>query len=223
MFDTLVKKNLHFTLLPVTDKSFRQYGRIVEEIDFSPWLQIMRQIPVPETGNIYVADEPRLSSSPPAEQVCRGLYGAMPVQVGYCNGNGSRLNALEYHKTFELNIAATDLVLLLADARDIRENTLQTEQVTGYYVPAGTACELYGTTLHFAPCKVSDKGFQCIVVLPRGINLPLSQLPQNPVKEEQLLWMQGKWLLAHAESEEAANGAYVGLVGKNLQVHPLIN
>lgn len=219
MFHTLVRKNPNFRLLHVTDESFRQYGRIVEEIDFTPWLQSMRQIPVPKTGNEYVADEPRLSRTALAEQVCRSLYAAMPIEVGYCNGNGSRLNALEYHKTPELNIAVTDLVLLLADARDIRENTLQTERVTGYYVPAGTACELYGTTLHFAPCKVSDKGFQCIVVLPQGTNLPLPQLPQNPTKEEQLLWMQGNWLIAHAESEPAANGAYVGLVGDNLQVH----
>jgi hypothetical protein len=29
---------------------------------------------------------------------------------------------------------------------------------------------------------------------------------------------RNKWLLAHADSNEAANGAYVGLVGENLCV-----
>ena len=29
---------------------------------------------------------------------------------------------------------------------------------------------------------------------------------------------KNKWLLAHAESGEAAQGAYVGLVGKNLDI-----
>ena len=29
---------------------------------------------------------------------------------------------------------------------------------------------------------------------------------------------RNKWLLAHAEAPEAQNGAYVGLVGKNLDI-----
>ena len=218
MFSELLKKNPTLSLYPVTHESFRQYGRIVTEYDFSTWLQTMEKIAIPDSGNVYVADEPRLSSTPLANSVQEKLNGSMPIQVGYCNGNGSQLNALEYHKTPELNLAVTDLVLLLADVRDIVNNTLNTSLVKGYYLPAGTACELYGTTLHFAPCKVSDKGFQCVVVLPKGTNQPLEQLPTKADGEEKLLWMQGKWLIAHPESELAQNGAYVGLIGDNLCV-----
>ncbi|WP_085833077.1 DUF4867 family protein [Clostridium merdae] len=218
MFSELLKKNPTLSLYPVTHESFRQYGRIVTEYDFSSWLQTMAEIAVPDSGNMYVADEPRLSKSPLADAVKERLNGSMPIQVGYCNGNGSQLNALEYHKTPELNLAVTDLVLLLADVRDVENNTLDTSLVKGYYLPAGTACELYGTTLHFAPCKVSDKGFQCVVVLPKGTNQPLKQLPAKADGEEKLLWMQGKWLIAHPESELAQNGAYAGLTGVNLLV-----
>ncbi|WP_283608018.1 DUF4867 family protein [Faecalispora anaeroviscerum] len=218
MFTDLVRKNPTLPLYPVTDKSFLQYGRVVEEYDFTPWLETMKQIGVPEQGNVYIADDPRLSSTELAAAVKERLNGSMPIEVGYCNGNGSQLNALEYHKMPELDLAVTDLVLLLADARDIRDKKLDTALVQGYYVPAGTACELYGTTLHFAPCKVSDEGFQCVVVLPQGVNLPLENLPKDAAGEERLLWMQGKWLIAHPESALAKSGAYAGLVGENIQV-----
>lgn len=218
MYTDLVKKNPALSLFPVTDESFRQYGRIVEEYDFTSWLETMEQIAVPESGNVYVADDPRLTNTELAAAVKEKLNGSMPIEVGYCIGNGSHLNALEYHKMPELDLAVTDLVLLLADARDIRGNTLDTALVKGYYVPAGTACELYGTTLHFAPCRVSDEGFKCVVVLPQGTNLPLKHLPENARGEERLLWMQGKWLIAHPESAPAKNGAYAGLTGKNIQV-----
>ena len=40
-------------------------------------------------------------------------FGEMEIQIGYCNGHNSMLNALEYHKSSEINVAATDAVLLL--------------------------------------------------------------------------------------------------------------
>ena len=33
---------------------------------------------------------------------------------------------------------------------------------------------------------------------------------------------RNKWLLAHAESTEAADGAYVGLTGKNIDIAKFI-
>jgi len=33
-----------------------------------------------------------------------------------------------------------------------------------------------------------------------------------------LLWAKNKWLLAHPDSPEAQEGAYVGLNGENLQL-----
>ncbi len=218
MYNELVNKNPHILIYPITHDSFRQYGRIVEEYDFSPWIQTMAQIPVPAEGNVYTADEQLLSGTDLAQQIRQGLYADMPIQVGYCNGNSSNLNALEYHKTQELNVAITDLVLLLADIRDIQNNTLSVNTVKAYYLPAGTACEIYGTTLHFAPCKVSDTGYKCIVVLPEGTNTPITLNNQAASGEEKLLWMQGKWLIAHKDSIPASKGAHVGIVGENIRI-----
>ena len=48
-----------------------------------------------------------------------------------------------------------------------------------FFVPAGTAVELYATTLHYAPCSVDGKEFRCGVVLPRGTNEKLSAAPSD--------------------------------------------
>lgn len=141
----------------------------------------------------------------------------MPIQIGYCNGNNSSLNGLEYHKGSEINYAITDLVLLLAHIWEIKNNQLNSENVVGFYLPVGTAIEVFSTTLHFAPCRVSDSGFKCLVVLPVGTNLALDEKPEIITEEDKLLFMRNKWLIAHPEAERLVkNGAYIGIRGKNL-------
>ena len=84
--------------------------------------------------------------------------------------------------------------------------------------PAGTACELYATTLHFAPCKVSDDGYKSIIVLPYATNLPLDKLPEARNDEDKLLWQQNKWLIAHPDSIPASKGACAGITGDNIEI-----
>lgn len=50
------------------------------------------------------------------------VYGDMPVQIGYCNGHNQKLNAVEYHRSSEINVAATDMILLLGKQQDIKED-----------------------------------------------------------------------------------------------------
>ena len=80
------------------------------------------------------------------------------------------MNALEYHRSSEIDIAVTDLILLLGCQQDIKEDTYDTALVEAFFVPAGTAVELYATTLHYAPCNAKAGGFRCVVVLPKGTN-----------------------------------------------------
>ena len=42
-----------------------------------------------------------------------------PAVIGYCNGHNSLLNAVEYHRSSEVNVAATDLILLIGMQQDI--------------------------------------------------------------------------------------------------------
>ena len=48
-----------------------------------------------------------------ADEMKERAYGGLEIQIGYCNGNNKKLNAVEYHRSSELDIAVDDLILLL--------------------------------------------------------------------------------------------------------------
>ena len=131
-----------------------------------------------------------------------------------------KLNALEYHRSSEVDIAATDLILMVGRQQDIDQQdfTYDTEKVECFFVPAGTAVELYATTLHFAPCGVDGKEFRCGVVLPRHTNEELKVDTTKAQGEDRLLFAVNKWLIAHEESGLGADGAWIGLKGENLSL-----
>lgn len=218
MLQKLRELNKHIFIHSIYDDAFSDYGAILSGYDASPCLSVMEHREIPPTGNIYVANDPELMETSLAKELSDIYYGSMPIQMGYCNGNSSRLNALEYHKCSEIDLAVTDLVLLLADIREIRQGRLSSDSVKAFYVPAGCGCELYATTLHFAPCRVSDAGFKSVIVLPEHTNEPLSELPAPKSPSDQFLWMRNKWLIAHPASPQAAKGAYTGIFGNNIEI-----
>jgi hypothetical protein len=54
-----------------------------------------------------------------------------------------------------------------------------------------------------------------VVGLPRGTNVGKPEIGQLN-GEDGRLQATNKWLLAHADTNEAKNGAYVGLTGENI-------
>ena len=44
----------------------------------------------------------------------------------------------------------------------------------------------------------------------------------NQTSEDRLLWARNKWLLAHPDSNETKQGAYIGLAGENIDIANLI-
>ncbi len=208
-------------VLSVEDPAFAPYGRIVTGYDFSALTAyMMEHTPIPESGNIYLASDPELEKLPPAEQVQQTLYGGMPIQIGYCNGRNTTYNGFEYHKGSEINVAVTDFMLVLGHTWLIRDNTYRVEDAQVFFVPAGTAIEMYQTTLHLSPCRVSDKGFKGIVILPRGTNTPLTNKLPSGDPESRLLLQTNKWVIAHPEREPLIRqGAVPGLLGENKELH----
>ena len=127
------------------------------------------------------------------------------------------LNALEYHRSSEINVAATDAILMLGCQQDITDDfTYDTAKVEAFLVPAGTAVEVYATTLHYAPCGVDGAGFKVVVVLPKGTNLELEEKHEGG--EDAHLTAKNKWLLGHPEGG-LPEGSPMGLVGKNLNIN----
>ncbi len=149
------------------------------------------------------------------------VYGGMPIQIGYCNGTNTKLNCVEYHRDSEINIGAQEFILLVARQQDLGpEWQLHTDRVEAFRVPAGVAVELYATTLHYAPCDAAKQaGFRVAVVLPKGTNTEAPQL--KPIqKEDKMLRAKNKWLIAHPDASEAQDGAYIGLLGENIDLLP---
>ena len=81
-----------------------------------------------------------------------------------------------------------------------------------------TLLEVYATTLHYAPCHTDPaNGFKVLVALPKGTN---TDKPNMPIKggDDAYLWACNKWLLAHPDSAEAAQGAVAALTGENIDI-----
>lgn len=199
----------------LTDASFGKYGKVITEFSFEKILKEMEHTPLPKDV-VYVPSVEAMEILPEAVDVCRKGFGGLPIQIGYCNGDNHKLNALEYHRSSEIDIAATDLILLLGCQQDIEaDDTYDTSKVEAFFVPAGTAVELYATTLHYAPCSAQEGGFRCVIVLPKGTNEDLTFEPAKE-GESRLLTAGNKWLIAHEEA--GIEGAFCGLQGANTEV-----
>ena len=199
----------------VTDPEFSRYGRVIDGYDFSKLIKAMEHTPLPEDV-IYEPSIEELEATNVAIDLKMRVYGELPIQIGYCNGHNKKLNAVEYHRNSEINVAVTDLVLLIGHQQDIEKDfTYDTSKVEAFLVPAGTGIEVYATTLHYAPCHVNEAGFQCVVVLPKGTNTELT-FDTAAEGEDKLLTAKNKWLIAHEEA--AIEGAFNGLKGENVGI-----
>lgn len=199
----------------VTDAAFRKYGKVVQNIDFNGLVEAMASTPLPEDV-IYEPSIPELEALPVYGELVSKTYGELPIQIGYCNGKNYLLNAFEYHRSSEINVAATDAILLLGLQQDITEDfSYDTSKVEAFLVPKGTAVEIYATTLHYAPCSADENGFKMVVVLPKGTNYPLKDTHKG--WEDSLLAATNKWLIGHAEGG-LPEGSHIGLIGENVSV-----
>lgn len=209
------------TIYSVFDDEFKTYGNIVTGYDFSQLIDYMEnKTEIPNTeGNVYVPSVDEMENTAVAKQIEAEFYGNMPIQIGYCNGRNTTYNGFEYHKCSEINIAVTDFMLVLGHTWQIEDNKFYVGNEKVFFVPKGTAIEMFQTTLHLSPCRVNDEGFKGVVVLAKGTNTPLETLPQNRDGENQLLLQKNKWVLAHKDREPLIKqGAYAGLIGENKQL-----
>ena len=202
----------------VTDKEFAVYGRVLD-VDVKEFVDVMKEVPVVLEGTMYEPSVGAFEDLPLAKTLEQESFGFLPIEFGHCSGYNNKLNALEYHRSSEIDIAATDLILLVGRQQDIdlSSYTYDTARVEAFFVPAGTAVELYATTLHFAPCSVDGKEFRCGVILPKGTNEALPETVSSS-GENALLFAVNKWLIAHEESGLQKDKAWIGLVGENIKL-----
>ena len=201
---------------------FRKYGRVVKNIDFTPVIEALEKIEIPADGVEYKPSVESLEAASASVNLSKIFGGELALETGYCAGHNQYLNAVEYHRSSEINIAATDCILLLGLRSDVTDDfEYDTSKIEAFRIRKGTAVELFATTLHYAPCGIEGSGFMVGVVLPAGTNYDLEEehidCLADSDDEDKLLTAKNKWLICHpgAKGEE---GHFPGLVGSNIKV-----
>lgn len=211
-------------LQSVFDKTFAEYGKVLEGYDFTSLLSTLESnSEKPADSVIYVPSVDALEATDVYAALRDNCYGGMPIEIGYCNGTNTKLNCFEYHRDSEIDIAADDAVLLVARQQDIIDGQIDSSKTEAFLCPKGTGVELYATTLHYAPCSAKKgEGFRVAIILPKGTN---EDKPSFTPKNEEDTWLQArnKWLIAHKDTNEAKNGAHIGITGENIDITDLIS
>ena len=114
LLEKLKEKNPALPLYSVLDTAFAAYGRVLELGDCLELSKALEGTEIPAEGNCYRASVPALEATAEAAAICRTVFGETEIEAGFCNGRGYMLNALEYHKSSEVNFTTRGLVLLLA-------------------------------------------------------------------------------------------------------------
>jgi len=139
-------------------------------------------------------------------------------------GKNTRLNALEYHKSAELAVACTDMIVLLGLVCDISwpAGTFDVSRTRAFFIPRGTVYEISPWCLHHYPVHVYEsEGFRCLVILPRGAHVPIDFIPQ-PEGEGKLMQGRNTWFIAHPEDPGSrGTSAHLGLKGRTIEMRTL--
>ena len=211
--EKLRELNPNIEIFDTSSKEFAVYGRKID-LNADEIIKVAEGIKNPEIGSLYDASLAEFETLNIALEIGEEYFGEMDCQVGYCRGHSNKLNAFEWHTSSEVNIAATDLVLILAHVAQLENGKIDSSLAKVFYVKKGEAIEVYATSLHFCPCEVDEDGFKCVVALPKGTNIPLEREHKSP-----LLFRKNKWIISHAENKALIErGVAVGVYGENIEI-----
>lgn len=221
MLEELREKNKGLKFYDVNDDHFQKFGRVIQKDYFTEAINYLKdKTVIPSEGNHYVAHDENFEKVLKTVTPYEDVFGKVRLQFGYVNGHNQMLNALEYHKSSEINIAVSPFVLLLGSTSNIHNNMFDTNHVTAFYVPKGTVVEIYPLTLHFSPCEINNFGFKCGVILPYSTNMEFVKSNVLNQNGDRLLFKTNKWLLCHQEHKRFVElGAHIGLQGKNYKIN----
>ena len=214
MLERLKKFNSKIEIFSIKGEEFKKYGNVLE-IETDEIVKACKKLTLPELGSEYIASVDSLETLNMSENLRQIMFGGCEAQIGITHGHNNFMNGLEYHRCSEVNIAATPLVLFLGLQYEMEGNEYDSSKVKAFYMEKGDAVEIYATTLHFCPCQVTDGGFGCVVALPQGTNVPLTEKCQDP-----LLFRRNKWIICHNENTSLIErGVVAGIYGENYKIN----
>ena len=210
----LCRSNPDLTILSLGETPCHSLYRKIE-VDAGVFLAAAASI-LPEETNVYIPRDERLTQSLEAKRIERTVFGELPIQAGWNHGGNTRMNGMEWHKSSEVIVACSDLVLLLGSHADIENDCYDSARAFGLYLQKGEAVELFPFTLHLAPLPVFGGRFIAAILLPDGTNLPLSGGIDGTLRAV------NKWLLVHPDNARGiALGGKAGIRGENILLHGL--
>ncbi|MBR2847730.1 MAG: DUF4867 family protein [Clostridia bacterium] len=214
MLEKLKKLNPHIEFFSVKDMEFTPYGRVIDDISAEEFVPAAEALRMPENGACYELSHEPFENTWQKTKIQDEIFGEMPVQMGVCWGYNNALNGLEYHKSSEVNIAFTDLVLLLGKECDMINGKYDSKNIKAFYVKQGEAVEIYSGVLHFTPCQINQNGFAMLVVLPKGTNDLLDK-----AHTDKLLFKKNKWIICHENCDSLIQrGVTPGIFGENYTI-----
>lgn len=167
--------------------------------------------------NYYASSDPLLEEISAVMNIRNAVFENTPIQAGWCAGGGRKMNGMEWHKSSEVIIACTDMLLFLGSFSAVINNSFESSKSIALFLKSGEAVELYPMTLHFAPLRVNTL-FKAAIILPKGTNSTRAEGISGAHRAV------NKWLIVHPENLKALSiGGKIGISGENLSVNPMIS
>lgn len=213
--------NAEYSILPVNDPAFLQYGIIYKQYDLAEVNTVMKTQTVPKLGATYLESIAELEETKAIKAIGRDIYANMPIVAGATLGHSTTFTAFEYHQCSEVNIMIDDVIMVLAKRQTLEHQGYidPNKDAAMFYVPAGTVIELYNDTLHYTPLEVWSKGYKVVVIVTKGTNKPL---PKDFHSNNLRVVKQGKFQIVHASrKDKVALGYDVALSGELISVKPI--
>lgn len=199
----------------VNDKSFKTYGRVIKEKNFSNMINEIDEkklITVPNSGNQYFPSVQSIENLPECDWVRKNIFGGLPIQFGSGAGHNQKISAIEFHQGSEVIVAVTDAILVVGHRYDIKNNQYDASLMEEFLLEKGTAIELYSTTLHYSPIEIDKDGYKQAIALIKGTNTELNEEVDNPMVK-----VTNKFMLVHKSREDKIKMGYlVGLIDEDL-------
>lgn len=206
--------NPHVKIYTIHDAEFIPYGKPITDVDTSEIVKVGEEL-LTAGGGGYKASVPQFEALEIHESIRDRFFGQMPTQTGFVWGKNNKMNALEWHKNSEINIAIDDIVLLLGQLDELEEGMYHSDKVKAFYLEKGEMAEVYATSLHFTPCTVKKSGMGAVVGLPLGTNTQL----QKPATDR-FLRNKNKWLICHHENcSMIEKGVEGNILGDNIEIN----
>ena len=206
--------NPHIKIYTIHDKEFIPYGTPITDVDTSEIVAVGEQL-LSAGGAGYKASVAEFEALEIHNIIRDRFFGQMPTQTGFVWGKNPRMNALEWHKNSEINVAIDDIVLLLGQLDEIEDGKYHSDKVKAFYLEKGEMAEVYATSLHFTPCTVKKSGMGAVVGLPLGTNTAL----EKPACDR-FLCNKNKWLICHHENVNMKNKGIEGnIYGDNIEIN----